>query len=188
MIRFTRYLSILKGVAATGLSLYAISAQAQVCDTHPAFPDATVTSVIDRDHMMCTMGLQFPVLPPRLDDPNKPPNAQPLNAANPEGNWTDSRRHTVVRTSFGGWHTYDSDQGLAGGAMTGVGDYGPHSTPRYTDIDLMQIRKPSWLNPEVTARDDARGLVAAAAAADRGLGAIHAVRPAHPEVPGELGS
>ncbi|HEU5137184.1 MAG TPA: cadherin repeat domain-containing protein [Steroidobacteraceae bacterium] len=146
----SRHLSIFNGVAATGLSLYAISAQAQVCDTHPAFPDATVTSVIDRDHMMCTMGLQFPVLPPRLDDPNKPPNAQPLNPANPEGNWTDSRRHTVVRTSFGGWHTYDSDQGLAGGAMTGVGDYGPHSTPRYTDIDLMQIRKPAWLNPSVT--------------------------------------
>jgi hypothetical protein len=131
--------SILRGIAAAGTSLYAISAQAQVCNVQPAFPDATVTSVMDRDRMLCVQGISFPVMPLRLDDPNKPVNSQPLNAANPEGNWTDPRRHTVVRTNFGLWHTYDSDQGLLGGAMSGVGDYGPFSNPRYTDLDIFAI-------------------------------------------------
>ncbi len=136
------------GVFAAGACLFAISAEAQVCNVQPAFPDGTVTNVMDRDRMMCQVGVQFPVLPLRLDDPNKPANAWPRDPNNPEGNWTDSRGHTVVRTSFGLWHTYDSDQGLAGGAMTGFGDYGPYSSPRYTDIDLFDIRKPSWLNPK----------------------------------------
>jgi hypothetical protein len=140
-MRKTKFRSFtLRGIAAAGICLYAISAQAQVCNVQPAFTDATVTNVMDRDRMLCIQGLSFPVLPPRLEDPNKPVNAQPLNAANPEGNWTDPRRHTVVRTNFGGWHTYDSDQGVLGGAMTGVGDYGPFSTPRYTDLDLFSVK------------------------------------------------
>ena len=121
-------LSSLRAVATAGACLYAVSANAQVCNVQPAFPDGTVTSVMDRDRMLCIQGLSFPVMPLRLDDPNKPVNSQPLSAANPEGNWTDPRRHTVVRTNFGLWHTYDSDQGLLGGAMSGVGDYGPFST------------------------------------------------------------
>ncbi len=140
MSNFRFQSSLLRGVAAAGACLYAISAQAQVCDVQPAFPDATVTSVMDRDRMLCIQGLGFPVLPLRLDDPNKPVNSQPLSAANPEGNWTDPRRHTVVRTSFGLWHTYDSDQGLLGGAMSGVGDFGPFSNPRYTDLDLFSVK------------------------------------------------
>jgi hypothetical protein len=132
--------SLLRGIAAAGTGLYAISAQAQVCDVQPVFPDATVTSVMDRDRMLCIQGISFPVMPPRLEDPNKPLNSQPLNPANPEGNWTDPRRHTVVRTNFGLWHTYDSDQGLLGGAMSGVGDYGPFSTPRYTDLDIFAVK------------------------------------------------
>jgi hypothetical protein len=122
--------------------LLAIPAQAQVCTVQPEFPDATVTAVMDRDRMLCIQGIRFPLMPPRLEDPNRPVNAWPLNAANPEGNWTDAVRHTVVRTNFGLWHTYDSDQGLAGGAMTGVGDFGPHSTPRYTDLDIFAIKDP----------------------------------------------
>lgn len=136
-IRLPRFLwKAVGGVAC----LLAIPAQAQVCDVQPAFPDATVTAVMDRDRMLCIQGLSFPLMPPRLEDPNRPVNAWPLNAANPEGNWTDAVRHTVVRTNFGLWHTYDSDQGLAGGAMTGVGDFGPHSTPRYTDLDIFAIK------------------------------------------------
>lgn len=130
----------LRAIAAAGACLYAISANAQVCNVQPAFPDGTVTSVMDRDRMLCIQGLSFPLMPLRLDDPNKPVNSQPLSAANPEGNWTDPRRHTVVRTSFGLWHTYDSDQGLLGGAMSGVGDFGPFSTPRYTDLDIFAIK------------------------------------------------
>jgi hypothetical protein len=95
---------------------------------------------MDRDRMLCSQGLSFPVMPPRLEDPNRPVNAWPLNAANPEGNWTDPLRHTVVRTNFGLWHTYDSDAGLAGGALSGVGDFGPFSTPRYTDLNLFQLK------------------------------------------------
>lgn len=103
-------------------------------------PDATITAAQDRDHMMCELGLTFPSLPPRLQDPNRPVNAWPVNAANPEGNWTDPLGHTVVRTNFGLWHTYDSDAGAAGGALSGFGDYGPFSAPRYTDIDLLKMK------------------------------------------------
>jgi hypothetical protein len=129
-----------KAVAGTTCLLAISAAQAQVCTVQPEFPDATVTAVMDRDRMLCIQGISFPLMPPRLEDPNRPVNAWPLNAANPEGNWTDAVRHTVVRTNFGLWHTYDSDQGLAGGAMTGVGDFGPHSTPRYTDLDIFAIK------------------------------------------------
>src|SRR5262245_13097986 len=100
--------------------------RAQSC-TLPAVPDATITTTQDRDQMMCQLGLTFPTMPARLDDPNKPVNAWPVNAANPEGNWTDSRGHVVIRTNFGLWHTYDSDAGTAGGAQSGFGDYGPFS-------------------------------------------------------------
>jgi hypothetical protein len=100
--------SILRGSAigalASGLLLPLIS-QAQHCADHPAIPDATITSAQDRDHMLCQLGIAFPVLPPRLQDPNRPVNAWPVNAANPEGNWTDPLGHTVVRTNFGLWHT-----------------------------------------------------------------------------------
>lgn len=90
--------------------------------------------------MLCRLGLTFPSLPPRLEDPNRPVNAWPVSAANPEGNWTDPLGHTVVRTNFGLWHTYDSDAGAAGGALSGFGDYGPFSSPRYTDIDLLRMK------------------------------------------------
>jgi hypothetical protein len=113
--------------------------RAQTCDL-PAVPDGTITTAQDRDQMLCQLGITFPALPPRLDDPNKPVNAQPRDPANPEGNWTDAKGHTVVRTNFGLWHTYDSDAGAAGGAMSGFGDYGPFSEPRYADIDLLRMK------------------------------------------------
>lgn len=126
-------------LAIAGACLMASNANAQSCDL-PAFPDATITTTQDRDHMMCQLGITIPVLPPRLEDPNRPVNAWPVDPNNPEGNWTDPLRHTVVRTPFGLWHTYDSDAGEAGGAMSGFGDYGPFSNPRYTDIDLLRTR------------------------------------------------
>jgi hypothetical protein len=78
----------------------------------------------------------------------------------PEGNWTDQQGHTIVRTAWGNWHTYDADPlyeppasrhydpaldkksflDLPGGALSGVGDYGPLSNPRYPDIDLLTMK------------------------------------------------
>ncbi|MET0536111.1 MAG: cadherin repeat domain-containing protein [Steroidobacter sp.] len=134
--------SIVRGrtiAALAAVALFPAISHSQTCEL-PAVPDATITSAQDRDHMLCQLGLTFPVLPPRLQDPNRPVNAWPLNAANPEGNWTDPLGHTVVRTNFGLWHTYDSDAGATGGALSGFGDYGPFSNPRYTDIDLLRMK------------------------------------------------
>jgi hypothetical protein len=131
------------------LLLFAIDGRAQDCATLPGFPTAGITTTQDRDRMLCQVGMIIPVLPPRIEDPNRPVNAWPVNAANPEGNWTDSRGHTIVRTLFGQWHTYDSDQGAAGGAMSGFGDYGPFSNPRYIDIDLLKTKNgTAILSPE----------------------------------------
>lgn len=137
MARSTRNLHV-SVVIASGC-LMASNAGAQSCDL-PAFPDATITTTQDRDHMMCQLGITIPTLPPRLEDPNRPENAWPVDPNDPEGNWTDPLRHTVVRTPFGLWHTYDSDAGEAGGAMSGFGDYGPFSEPRYSDINLLRSR------------------------------------------------
>ncbi|MBO0861727.1 MAG: hypothetical protein J2P21_25220 [Chloracidobacterium sp.] len=97
--------------------------------------------------MLCQLGITLPTLPPRIQDTNAPPNAFPRDPANTEGNWTDPRGHTVVRTAFGQWHTYDSyslDTDLAtrmlGGAMAPFGYYGPFSNLRYTDIELFRMK------------------------------------------------
>ena len=124
-----------------GMCLGACAVQAQVCTGLPEVPDATITPAQDRDRMMCQLGLTYPMLPPRIEDPNAPVNAWPVNAANPEGNWTDPLGHTVVRTNWGLWHTYDDDAGAAGGAMSGFGDYGPYSSPRYPDIDPLRLKR-----------------------------------------------
>ena len=137
------------------------SAFAQNCTGLPAVPDNTVTSTQDRDHMMCALGLTFPTLPVRQgtswpwNDPTAPTNAWPKNQAAPEGNWTDAQGHTIVRTAWGNWHTYDSEPQFEpppdlhypnvaatykGGAMSGVGSYGPLSNPRYPDIELLQMK------------------------------------------------
>jgi hypothetical protein len=61
----------------------------------------------------------------------------------------------VIRTAWGNWHTYDAESQYEpdpsihypnipadknGGAMSGFGDYGPFSNPRYTDIDLLKTK------------------------------------------------
>src|SRR6185436_16522642 len=78
---------------------------------------------------------------PIASDPNKPVNVIPRGTG-----WTDPRGHTVVRTAFGQYHTYDSynyetdpEIRRLGGAMAPFGDYGPESTPRYTDIELLEM-------------------------------------------------
>ncbi|MEE2692107.1 MAG: cadherin repeat domain-containing protein, partial [Pseudomonadota bacterium] len=144
--------SVVRGALLGSLTvafLPAMPALAQVCDGLPDFPTSSVTSTQDRDRMMCQLGLSYPALPPRIEDPTAPVNAMPRDPANPEGNWTDPPRHTIVRTAWGLWHTYDSDAGEAGGALSGAGDYGPFSTPRYTDIDLLKMKNGAAVaNPE----------------------------------------
>jgi hypothetical protein len=155
-------LSFLLGVAycATGSV-----AEAQSCDL-PSVPDGTITTTQDRDQMLCQLGIKIPALPLRLEDPNAPQNAFPRDPANPEGNWTDPLGHTVVRTAFGQWHTYDSypyqtdlATRLTGGAIAPFAAFGPGSRPRYPDIELLRtdrgtkVRSPEdwWLKrrPEI---------------------------------------
>ena len=158
------------------LFLSATVGNAQNCANLPTTPDSTVTTTQDRDQMMCQLGLQFPVLPIRqgttwpFNDPTAPTNAWPKAITAPESNWRDQQPHTIVRTAWGNWHTYDSDPlyepppdrhydpvlgnnsflDLPGGAMTGVGDYGPLSNPRYPDIDLLAMKD----GTPVQARED----------------------------------
>ena len=73
----------------------------------PAFPPSNVTNTQDRDQMMWQLGIAFPSLPAKLDDPNAPPDAYPSNSSNPEGNWTDPEGHTITRSGFGLWSNYD---------------------------------------------------------------------------------
>ena len=151
-------------VFAAAVSVVLVApAHAQDCASLPAVPTATTTATQDRDRMLCIQGITIPTLPPRLEDPNRPANGFPRNPAAPEGNWTDPRGHTVVRTAFGQWHTYDSGTAAnplpEGGALSGYGDYGPESTPRYTDIELLKMKdgtpvlSPGRLVDEAPARD-----------------------------------
>ncbi len=145
------------------LLLQAPPAHPQNCNL-PNFPDGTITTAQDRDHMMCILGLSFPTLPVRQgtswpwNDPTAPTNAWPKNLASPEGNWTDAQSHTIVRTAWGNWHTYDSDPiyepdptvhypdpsiltgALDGGARSGVGAYGPTETPGYPPLPVLQMK------------------------------------------------
>lgn len=143
---------------------------AQNCSGLPASPDGTITSTQDRDRMMCQLDLTFPALPTRQgtawpwNDPTAPTNAWPKNLASPEGNWTDAQSHTIVRTAWGNWHTYDADPiyepdpsvhypdssiltgGLNGGAMSGVGAYGPTEANGYPLLPVLQMKDGAAVN------------------------------------------
>jgi len=145
---------------AVFLLFTALAARAQDCNL-PDFPTSAVTATQDRDQMMCQQGLVFPALPVRSgttwpwNDPTAPTNAWPKSLANPQGNWTDAQSHTIVRTAWGNWHTYDADPAYEpdpslhftaasqtgaqdGGAMSGVGAYGPTETPGYPLLPVLQ--------------------------------------------------
>lgn len=102
----------------------------------PDFPPNNVTSLIDRDQMLAQLGIVLPQLPPKLQDPNAPPNTFPTNPQNPEGNWTDSLRNPdapISRSIFGLWNNYsDKSNGLYPG---------PDSARlgNYTPIDLLKM-------------------------------------------------
>ena len=164
--RASASLRLLIGVGTLGM-LCTAELRAQDCAGLPAVPDATITTTQDRDRMMCQQHLTFPVLPPLLgtawpwNDPTAPTNAWPKDLTNPAGNWTDAQGHVVIRTAWGNWHTYDAGRQFEpgpsvhypnipadrnGGALSGFGDFGPFSSPRYTDIDLLRMKdgRPVW--------------------------------------------
>src|ERR1700753_170347 len=95
--------------------LFSSEASAQNCAGLPDVPTSATTATQDRDQMMCQLGLTFPTLPTRMgsswpwNDPTAPTNAWPKTITTPEGNWTDQQSHTIVRTAWGNWHTYDAD-------------------------------------------------------------------------------
>jgi hypothetical protein len=134
----------LAAAASTGLSAGgtrpALAAGPSSPSPFPDSPDASITTTQDRHQMLWQLGITEPTLPPRADDPNRPPNTRPVDPARPDGNWTDPLGHTVTRAAFGQWITYDDSAGPAGGAVSPLGDYGPFSNPRYTDIELLRTR------------------------------------------------
>jgi hypothetical protein len=109
-------------------SLWADRLEAQF----PPFPPSSVTKTQDRDQMMWQLGLSFPSLPPKLSDPNAPPNSHP-SGTNSEGNWTDSAGHFITRTGWGLWNNYDDETSgfFPGGQSWRVGTYSP--------IDLLRM-------------------------------------------------
>src|SRR5882757_4133273 len=75
----------------------------------PDTPPPTVTAAQDMAQMQWQLGIAFPNLVPKLQDPNRITtyNARPSNAASPENNWTDDRGNTITRTGSGHWNNYD---------------------------------------------------------------------------------
>ena len=116
------------------LLLSASACKKQSQSEFPDFPPDNVTNLMDRDQMLEQLGIILPELPPRIDDPNAPAGAFPVNPSNPEGNWTDSGRiNTIVRSPFGLWNNYsDRSTGLFPGPDSArLGDYTP--------IDLLKM-------------------------------------------------
>ncbi|HLN20530.1 MAG TPA: BACON domain-containing protein [Bacteroidales bacterium] len=92
----------------------------------PDFPPDDVTNLMDRDQMLAQLGIELPVLPPKMNDPNAPGGAFPVNPDNPEGNWTDSGKvNTIQRSPFGLWNNYsDRASGFYPGPdSVRLGDY-----------------------------------------------------------------
>jgi len=73
---------------------------------YPIFPPSNVTNTIDRDQMVWQLGLSFPNLSSKLNDPNAPLNAHPSDSLKPENNWTDDAKHTITRSGHGLWNNY----------------------------------------------------------------------------------
>lgn len=77
--------------------------------------------------MLWQLGIKLPLLPPKMQDPNKPSNAFPSDKNNPEGNWTDDAKHTITRSAFGLWNNYsDKAAGFFPGSDSArLGNYTP---------------------------------------------------------------
>lgn len=100
----------------------------------PDFPPIGVTAAQDQQQMVWQLGITFPTLSPKLEDPNRPMNAYPSSPTNPEGNWTNAAGHTITRSGFGLWNNYDDIPSgfLPGPEAWRVGNYAP--------IDLLVLK------------------------------------------------
>lgn len=101
----------------------------------PAFPPADVTATMDRDQMMHQLGIQFPQLPDKMDDPNKPANIHPSDENNPDGNWTDADGNIITRSGFGLWNNYDQEK---------AGNYSPIDLLKMNDGKIINTSSEWW--------------------------------------------
>jgi hypothetical protein len=84
--------------------------------------------------MMEQLGLSFPTVPAKLNDPNKPPYTWPSKASNPDNNWTDFAGHIITRSGFGLWNNYsDISTGLFPGSDS-------QKVGTYTPINLLKMK------------------------------------------------
>jgi hypothetical protein len=83
--------------------------------------------------MMRQLRLSFPANPPKLQDPNAPPNAYPSKASNPDDNWTDSTGHIYTRSGNGLWNNYDD---VSSGFLPGKQSW---RVGKYTLINLLKM-------------------------------------------------
>jgi hypothetical protein len=100
-------------------------------DKFPEFPPNDVDFKMDRDQMLYQLGITFPELPAKTEDPKRPLNAWPADSTNPQGNWQDAQGRFVARSSFGLWTNYDEDS-------AGV----------YTPIDLLKMNDGTTIKTE----------------------------------------
>jgi len=112
----------------------------------PDFPPSNVTRTMDRDQMVWQLGLSFPELPPKLEDPNAPPNTWPSNPNNPEGNWTDALGHTITRSGHGLWNNYDDTEAgfFPGPESWRVGVYTPINLLEMHDGTIITTPEQWW--------------------------------------------
>jgi hypothetical protein len=120
-------------------------------------PSASTTITVDRDQMAWQLGVTFPTLVPKLEDPNRTTslNARPSNAASPEGNWTDDKGNTITRSGWGLWNNYDDvPEGFTPGPQfwrTGVGVYAPVDDLKMKDGTPVTTQEQWWTQrrPEI---------------------------------------
>jgi hypothetical protein len=119
----------------------------------PDFPPQDVASQMDRDQMLWQLGIKLPVLPPKLQDPNRPAGAFPSDKNNPEGNWTNDKKYTITRSAFGLWNNYsDNSSGFFPGPDSSkLGDYAPINLLKMNDGRVITTPEEWWSNrrPEI---------------------------------------
>jgi hypothetical protein len=104
------------------------------------------TNEQDRNQMIRQLGLSFPSMPAKLNDPNRPKNAWPSDSSNPEGNWTDSERHIITRSGYGLWNNYsDMSPGFFPGPDSlKLGVYTPISLLKMKDGKMITTAAQWW--------------------------------------------
>lgn len=133
--------------------IYFVSRSVSAQTTFTVFPPTDVTSVMDHDQMLWQLGIKLPLLPSKMEDPNKPLNAWPKDTNNSEGNWTDEAKHTITRSVFGLWNNYsDKSTGFFPGADSAkLGDYTPINLLRMKSGKVVTTAEEWWKirRPEV---------------------------------------